>query len=55
MKILGAMAYGIYAGLASGVFDVHSVSEAGIIRYKENDLFQLGFLERAIPSHWTNF
>jgi hypothetical protein len=55
MKILDAMAYGICGGLVSAVFDIHSVSEMGIIRYKEHDLFQLGLLERTIPSHWTNF
>jgi hypothetical protein len=43
------------AGLGPCVFDIHSVLVMGIIRYKENDLFQLGLLERTIPSDWTNF
>jgi hypothetical protein len=38
LKILEAMAYGICAGLASGVFDICSVWGMGIIRYKENNV-----------------
>jgi hypothetical protein len=55
MKIVGAMATGICVCLVSGVFDIHTVLETEIFRYKENDPLWLGPLERIFPSHWTNF